>query len=56
MRSRLLDLFCGAGMASDGYTAAGFDVTGGLSFDVNGDRGDGGRQLAQQQQQHQHLF
>jgi len=32
---------------------AGFDVTGGLSFDVNGDRGDGGRQLAQQQQQHQ---
>jgi hypothetical protein len=25
---RLLDLFCGAGMASDGYKAAGFDVAG----------------------------
>lgn len=27
-RPRLLDLFCCAGMASDGYTLAGFDVTG----------------------------
>lgn len=25
---KLLDLFCGAGMASDGYVQAGFDVTG----------------------------
>jgi DNA (cytosine-5)-methyltransferase 1 len=25
---RLLDLFCGAGMASDGYVAAGFEVVG----------------------------
>lgn len=25
---KLLDLFCGAGMASDGYTRAGFDVEG----------------------------
>ena len=25
---KLLDLFCGAGMASDGYVAAGFEVTG----------------------------
>ncbi|HEY9236785.1 MAG TPA: flagellar hook-length control protein FliK, partial [Phenylobacterium sp.] len=30
---------------------AGFDVAGGLTFDVNGDRGEGGRNLAQQQQQ-----
>ena len=29
---RLLDLFCGAGMASDGYAVAGFDVSG---VDVN---------------------
>lgn len=28
MRGRLLDLFCGAGMASDGYVAAGFIPTG----------------------------
>lgn len=28
---------------------AGFDIAGGLSFDVNGDRGEGGRQMAQQQ-------
>jgi len=25
---KLLDLYCGAGMAADGYAAAGFDVTG----------------------------
>lgn len=25
---KLLDLFCGAGMAADGYVQAGFDVTG----------------------------
>lgn len=30
---------------------AGFDLTGGLSFDVNGERGNDGRGLAQQQQQ-----
>ena len=29
---KLLDLFCGAGMAADGYTAAGFEVTG---VDIN---------------------
>jgi DNA (cytosine-5)-methyltransferase 1 len=29
---KLLDLFCGAGMASDGYVMAGFDVSG---IDVN---------------------
>jgi DNA (cytosine-5)-methyltransferase 1 len=29
---KLLDLYCGAGMAADGYTAAGFTVTG---VDVN---------------------
>ena len=29
---KLLDLFCGAGMASDGYTSAGFDVYG---VDIN---------------------
>jgi len=27
-RPRLLDLFCGAGLASEGYRRAGFDVTG----------------------------
>ncbi len=30
---------------------AGFDLTGGLSFDVNGERGNDGRGLGQQQQQ-----
>lgn len=28
MKPRLLDLFCGAGMAADGYAAAGFEVVG----------------------------
>ena len=28
MRPRLLDWFCGAGGASSGYVAAGFDVVG----------------------------
>jgi DNA (cytosine-5)-methyltransferase 1 len=28
MKPRLLDLFCGAGMAADGYAAAGFEVIG----------------------------
>lgn len=32
MRPRLLDLFCGAGMAADGYAAAGFDIIG---VDIN---------------------
>jgi len=32
---KLLDLFCGAGMASDGYVAAGFDVEG---IDINPQR------------------
>ena len=32
MMPKLLDLFCGAGMASDGYTAAGFTVEG---VDIN---------------------
>jgi len=31
-KPRILDLFCGAGMASDGYVAAGFEVTG---VDIN---------------------
>ncbi len=31
-RPRLLDLFCGAGGAGDGYHRAGFDVTG---VDIN---------------------
>ena len=32
MQPRLLDLFCGAGLAADGYAAAGWDVVG---VDVN---------------------
>lgn len=32
MRPRLLDLYCGAGMAADGYVRAGFDVVG---VDIN---------------------
>jgi DNA (cytosine-5)-methyltransferase 1 len=32
MKPRLLDLFCGAGLAADGYAAAGFEVIG---VDIN---------------------
>ena len=32
MKPRLLDLFCGAGLAADGYAAAGWEVTG---IDIN---------------------
>ena len=32
MKPRLLDLFCGAGLAADGYTTAGWNVTG---VDIN---------------------